>query len=77
MSFNEKVYLALFIFIQLKRMKAFNDFECLPFIQGYSVVGSTFHAFDKEKALIVNDFNVESSEDSPTMLCKYLQTASK
>ena len=58
-------------------MKAFNDFVCLPFIKSYSVVRSTFHAFDKDKALIVNDFNEESSEDNPTMLCKHLESASK
>ena len=59
------------------RIKAFNDQVCLPFIKMYSVTGSTLHAFDKEKALIANEFNEVSSEGSLTMLCKHLKSTSK
>lgn len=77
LNLNEKVYLALFIFIQERRMNAFNDQVSLPTIKRYSVVKSTFHTFDKQKALMVNDFNDESSESIPTMLCRNLEAASK
>ena len=77
LSFNEKVYLAIYIFVQFHRIKAKDDSVSLPFIKNFSIVKSTLATFYKEKALIANDFNEVSSEGKPTVLCRHLESAAK
>ena len=61
LSINEKVYLAIFICIQ--RLRA-SDKEmapyCIPFALQNNVCESMILAFEKETALIANDFNEDS-----------------
>ena len=77
LTFNEKVYLAIFIFVQYLRNKSNDDCLCLPFIKNCSAIQFAAEVFRDDSALIANDFYSESSLEKPTLFCKHLENAAK